>query len=276
MKSNDPTGTPPARQRPAIVMPSHVCGRGTLKEAHRCGMVREVCDALWARLDGACDGIRHLAPRETLSQAGDRLTHSALLLDGIMARYIAEPGRDRNNRLMVSIQVPGDFVDLHALPLRYLDHDVAALADCKIALFPHDALTGIMEQDAEHARMLWRLTMLDAAIHRHWIYRAGRLRALAAVADFICEMDLRLQACGKVRDNRVPLPMTSADLAEVSGLSTMHVGRVLRDLREANLCTIGDGVALIHDREGLRQLAGFDPSYMYQLAGQAEPTPPRG
>ncbi|SFQ97256.1 Crp/Fnr family transcriptional regulator [Poseidonocella sedimentorum] len=243
-----------------------------LEAFYRRGMVRELGGALWRQLAEACAEIRRIEARGTLWGVGDQPAHCALLLDGLIARYIAAPGQDRAARLMVAVHVPGDFVDLDALPLTQLSHDLVGLGPCEIALFPHEALSRIMEQDAGHARRLWRLTMRDAAIQRRWTYRAGGLRALPAMADFICEMDLRLQACGKVHGARVPLPLTQADLAEVSGLSTMHVSRVLRELREAKLCTVQDGAALLHDRAGLRRLAGFDPSYM---SLPAEVTPPR-
>lgn len=225
-------------------------------------MVGHLDAELWRRLDAACTGVHTLSPRETFSRAGEPLAQSALLLDGIMARYVAEPGAGQN-RLMVSLQVSGDFVDLHGMPLGHLDHDVTALTQARVALFPHAALIDIMDDSPQDARALWKLTMIDAAIHRHWIYRSGRLRALAAVADFICEMDLRLQACEQVDGDRVPLPLMQTDLAEVSGLSTVHVSRVTKELRDAGLCTIRAGAAHIHDRDALRRLAGFDPSYLY-------------
>ncbi|MBN8189759.1 MAG: Crp/Fnr family transcriptional regulator [Rhodobacteraceae bacterium] len=225
-------------------------------------MVGHLDHGLWRRLDDACSGVTNLKPRTLLSRAGEPLSESALLLDGMMARYVAQPVGNQN-KAMVSIRVPGDFVDLHALPLGHLDHDVSTLTDVTIAIFPHEKLLRIMAESADDARALWRLTMVDAAIHRHWIYRNARLRAVASIADFISEMDMRLRACGAVADGRMPLPLLQTDIADIAGLSTVHVSRVCRDLREAGLCTIADGHTQIHDRERLHRLANFDPAYLY-------------
>ncbi|QHQ37347.1 helix-turn-helix domain-containing protein [Algicella marina] len=234
-----------------------------LAERGRRGLVRRLEPELWGMLQAACSETRHLGARELLSEAGDDLDTSALLLDGLMARYVRGASGGETQRAIVSISVPGDFVDLHGLPLKRLDHDIGALTDVRVALFPHAALNRIIDRSARYARQLWRLTMIDAAIHRHWIFRESRLRALAAVADFVSEMDLRLREAGEVEGDRIPLPLLQSDLAEIAGLSTVHVSRVCRDLREGGTCTIRDGHAEIHDRARLHRLAHFDPSYLY-------------
>ncbi|MEQ8920150.1 MAG: Crp/Fnr family transcriptional regulator, partial [Roseovarius sp.] len=179
------------------------------------------------------------------------------------ARYVRGAANGASSRAMVSIQVPGDFIDLHGLPMKALDHDVCSLTDVRIAMFPHECLDQIIAGSPKDARALWRLTMIDASVHRHWLFRTSPLRALASVADFICEMDLRLHNANEMEGAALPLPLLQSDLAEITGLSTVHVSRVIRDLRESGLCTVRDGYAEIHDRGRLRQLAGYDPSYLY-------------
>ncbi|MEQ5872471.1 Crp/Fnr family transcriptional regulator [Sagittula sp. NFXS13] len=234
-----------------------------LKEEFRRGVVRRLDPELWQLLRAACSEIRLLGSREMLSQAGDTLDMSALLLDGLMARYVPGSHRGDAKRAIVSISVPGDFVDLHALPLKRLDHDIGALTDARVALLPHAALDQIIELSPRYARQLWQLTMIDASIHRHWIFRASRLRALAAVADFVSEMDHRLSEAREIIGDRLPLPLLQTDLAEIAGLSPVHVSRVCRELRESGACTIRDGHAEIHDRALLHHLAQFNAYYLY-------------
>lgn len=242
---------------------------GLLNEHDHVGMVAQLSNELWRKLEWACSEIVTLDARQVLSRAGDLITQSALLLDGVMVRYVSGVTVASEKRLVVALQVPGDFVDLHAFPLQRLDHDVRSLTASRLALFPHGALEEIIAASAEDARALWRLTMIDAAIHRHWTYRSGLLRAMAGMADFVCEMDLRMQMCGRVEGDRVLLGVMQTDLAEIAGLSTVHVSRVIKDLRDAGLCTIRDGYAEIHDREALRRVAGFDPGYLYLSAPPA-------
>ena len=106
-------------------------------------------------------------------------------------------------------------------------------------------------------------TLLDAAIHRAWIFKLGRLPSHGRVAHFLCETELRLRAVGLSDGARFELPLTQADLAEVCGLTSVHVNRVLRELRERGLVTLRDGNVDVHDGAGLARLGEFDPRYLY-------------
>ena len=234
-----------------------------LSHRSRRGMVGQLSTALWDQLRAACSEIRTMGPRATLSEAGEPLDQSALLIDGITARYVRGAVNGSFCRAMVSIQVPGDFVDLHGLPMKVLDHDVVTLTNARIAMFPHTALERIIETSNEQARALWRLTMIDASIHRHWLFRTSRMRALASIADFFCEMHERLRHADEIDGARVPLPLLQSDLAEITGLSTVHVSRVIRELRESGLCTVSEGEVEIHDPDRLHKLVSYDPSYLY-------------
>lgn len=213
-----------------------------------------------AVLEAGVSGIRHLEPRQTLVRAGDVLRESTLLVDGIMSRY-----RDdrRGLRQLVAIHVPGDFVDLHGYPLQVLDHDVATLTAATVAAVPHEALDRILEQHPRLTRKLWYSTLLDAAIHRAWLFRLGRLDAGGRIAHFLCETDARLQAVGLSDGRRFALNLTQADLSEICGLTSIHINRVLRGMREERIVTFRAGEVEILDPQALRRRGQFDPGYLY-------------
>jgi len=185
---------------------------------------------------------------------------STLLVHGFMTRHVdAADGR----RHLVAVHVPGDFVDLHAYALKKLDHDVAALTDVTVAIFPHSCLERIQVEHGHLTRRLWFSTLLDAAIHRQWIYRLSSLNAMARVAHFICEMNARLLAVGLSDGKTFTLPMTQVDIGEVCSLTNVHVNRVLRQLREMELCTVRAAHVEIHDLKGLADAGQFNPHYLY-------------
>ncbi|WP_167767133.1 Crp/Fnr family transcriptional regulator [Jannaschia formosa] len=225
------------------------------------GMVRRLSDDHWQKLISACSDIQDVAARTDLTCKGQPVSSSQLLLDGMMGRYM--PGPKETSRQMVALQVPGDFVDLHSFPGKVLDHDVTSITDIRIGVFPHEALRALIEEDTELAMALWELTVIDAAIHRHWSFRMGALRALAAVANFLCEMELRLRLAGRAQDGQFRLPMTQIDIGEACGTTPVHVSRMLRDLREGGLCSLENGLVTIPDRDELRRVGRFDPQFLY-------------
>lgn len=204
--------------------------------------------------------VRTVPARHNMIVAGERIDFSTLLLEGTMCRYMDDR---QGMRQLVALQVPGDFVDLHAFPLKHLDHDVATITECQVAIVPHDALEKIMEKHPHLARMLWFSTLLDAAMHREWIFRLGRLDAAGRIAHFFAEINLRLQLVGRSDGKSFSLPITQNDLAEALGMTTVHVNRVLRDLREQEVMTFRSGVVKIDNLDRLHRIAEFEPGYLY-------------
>jgi CRP-like cAMP-binding protein len=213
-----------------------------------------------AALEGAISEVQTLEPRYTLVRANEPVSRSTLLIEGLMCRFID----DRNGiRQLVAIHVPGDFVDLHAYPLKTLEHDVGTLSACTVAFIPHRSIDAILAGNQDLARKLWFSTLLDAAMHRAWTFRLGRLNALGRVAHFLSETNARLEAVGLSDGNRFALPMTQVDLGEACGLTNVHVNRVIRHLREEGLCNFRSSLVEILDRERVARIGQFEPDYLY-------------
>lgn len=211
-------------------------------------------------LEGAMIGTREVGARSTLLRQGDSLSQSTLLVDGLMGRYLDDR---QGSRQLIALHLPGDFVDLHAFPLTYLDHDVGTLTPVTIAAFSHRGLREALERVPSLWMKLWFSTMMDAAMHRQWVFRLGRLDALSRLANFMCELHLRFAAVGMASENSFPLPVTQNDIAEMCGLTHIHVNRVLRQLREEGLLEVRGGRVTIRDPVAMAQRGQFDPAYLY-------------
>lgn len=225
-----------------------------------------------AVLENAISEVRTLDARTTLVRAGEPLSNSTLLLEGFMCRYVDDR---KGLRQLVAAQVPGDFVDLHAYPLKVLDHDVATLTGATVAIVPHSALDDINAAMPELTRKLWFSTLLDAAMHRAWVFRLGRLDAMGRVAHFLCETNVRLQAVGLSDGRRFALGVTQTDISEICGITNVHANRVLRQLREERLCVFRSSLVEIQDPHKLAARGQFDPDYLYLDFNADNPDPER-
>lgn len=211
-------------------------------------------------LEQSIASVKVIPARTTTQRRGELVNQSSLLVEGFMCRYLD----DRNgHRQLVSMHVPGDFVDLHGFPMKRLDHDIATLGPCTVAYFDHRTLADIQIRYPRLTRWLWFSTLLDAAIHREWVFRLGRLGAEGRVAHFFCELNARLAMVDLAADGRFYLPATQADVAEACGITGVHANRVLRLMRERNLATFRGGEVRILDPKRLTALAEFDPVYLY-------------
>lgn len=213
-----------------------------------------------AQLHAAVSEIRTHPGGKTVVAARTPLSHSTLLVEGIMARYkdLAD-----GQRQIMELHVAGDFVDLHGFLLKRIDHHVGSMTPVKVALVPHDALRKITETHPHLTRMLWFSTLLDAAIHREKILSVGRRSAVSRLAHILCEMFVRLKVIGLARDDGYDLPLTQGDLADATGLTSVHVNRMLKKLRDEGLLTFRGGAVTIGDWDRLVRVAEFDPTYLH-------------
>lgn len=204
--------------------------------------------------------VKEVGQGKMLVKAGVTLSVCTLLVEGFVCRYkdLAD-----GQRQIMEIHVPGDFLDLHSFLLNRLEHHVGSMTPVRLALVPHDRIREITEKHPHLGRMLWFSTLLDAAIHRERILSVGRRSAIARIAHLLCELNERLGVVGLAKGHRYNLPITQTDLADASGLTSVHVNRMLKQLRDQQLLTFRNNEVVIHEWERLRQIAEYSSAYLY-------------
>lgn len=202
---------------------------------------------------------RTFAVDDDLVEEASRPSFSTLLLDGFAARYkLLGDG----SRQITSLHIAGDFVDLHAFTLKIMDHGIVALTPCLVALVDHDSLKSVTETSPHLTRLLWLDTLIDGSIHREWIVGMGRRTKKAHLAHLICELYVRLRVVGRTRGKSFDFPLTQLELADVVGISVVHLNKSLQALRRENMFTWTNRTVTILDWERLQEYADFNPLYL--------------
>lgn len=198
-------------------------------------------------------------PGEDIVAEGSRPKESCMLLHGLAARSQSVSG---GGRQITALHISGDFVDLHAYLLKTMDHSVVAMGPCEVSFVPHTAIRSVTEQSHHLGRLFWLSTVIDGAIQRTWITCLGRRSVEQQIAHLFCELYRRFEAAGAAKDFRFELPLTQAQLADVLGLSIVHVNKKLQQLKTAGLIEWKNSTARILDYDRLASLAEFDPTYL--------------
>jgi CRP-like cAMP-binding protein len=198
--------------------------------------------------------------RQDIVRQGERLHHSTLLLDGFVSRYKL---LTEGSRQILSLQIPGDFVDLHSFLLKTMDHGICTLSRCKLVSVPHETLRKTTEHSPRLTRALWWDVAVDGAIFREWMVGIGSRDSQQRIAHLFCELLHRLGAIGRADKQGFALPLTQSDLGEAMGITPVHVNRVLRDLRKANVVQFSKQRVEILDLKRLSQMADFDAGYLH-------------
>jgi CRP-like cAMP-binding protein len=203
---------------------------------------------------------KRLAADQDVVKEGDRPSECCLVVEGFVCRYkLTESGK----RQIFSFHLPGDLPDLQSLHLKVMDHSVTTLTPSKLAFIPHENLRKVMHQCPRVADVMWRDTLIDAAVFREWMMGIGRRSAETRIAHVLCEILVRMKAVGLADGHGCELPVTQTELADALGLSTVHVNRSLQSLRGKGLIRLSGSQLTVEDWDGLKENGEFDPTYLH-------------
>jgi CRP-like cAMP-binding protein len=194
-----------------------------------------------------------------------------LLLSGWAFRFrVFEDGRRQISRLFL----PGDFIGLHSGILGIPEQTVAALTNVQLARFNvHGFVERLQRSTGLWLAVLWSDSR-DRLIAEERIASIGRRSAYQRLAHIFLEMYMRLELIGAASNDVFSSPMTQDHLADLLGLTSIHVNRTLRQLkRDGLIATQGRTIRLL-SRSRLAAIADFDPRYLvHQNLRQPRPTP---
>lgn len=222
----------------------------------RTGILTQAARAALAALPWrtqAVDDGREIIPE------GSRPGECCLLLEGLAAdmRYLAN-----GDRQLTTLHVPGDFLDLHGLFLKVLDHGVLALTHCQFAAVRHDDLRRAALEQPAVFEFISTVIARGSAIERMWIVCMGRKDPVRRIGHLVCEICLRLGAPRQGEGYRFEFPMTQAELADLAGLSVVHTNRALQELRSTGFVAWQGASVIIRNWAALAGFAGFDKTYL--------------
>ena len=223
---------------------------------------------LWVDLDDAQERsllelphtIVTLDKQRTFIREGDTVSHCWLVLSGhcIRFKYVGTGGRQ-----IVSIHMKGDLVDLHNALLGVADHGVQTLTACKMAILPIAAIQELTDRDPAIKDALWFDSLVDCSIHREWVANVGRRDAPTRIAHLLCEFGIKMDAVG-LNQLDYELPMTQEQLADATGLTAVHVNRVLQRLAKDGLIErVTPRSVLIGDWKKLAAAGDFQSDYLH-------------
>jgi CRP-like cAMP-binding protein len=191
----------------------------------------------------------------------DATTHSCLLLSGFAIRHkIVVDGA----RQIVAIHMKGDLVDLQNSFLTVADHSVQVLTESEVAFIPRDEIKKLAFARPNVGMAMWFDTLVDGSVFREWIANVGRRDARTRIAHLLCEFSLRLKVAGLGEATNYELPMTQEQIADTTGLTSVHTNRTIKVLEAEGLITRSTSRSItIGDWQKLADAGDFDSNYLH-------------
>ena len=212
---------------------------------------------------------REVPRRTDLVQEGDAPDKVQLIVDGFACRYKIT---DEGKRQITAYLVPGDFCNLHIFILRAMDHSIATLSPCRVVGIHRHRVLEMMERPSL-ARALWWATLVDEATLREWLVGLGSRETAQRIGHLLCELLCRLRSVGLAEQDSFKFPLTQEELGDTVGVTTVHVNRSLKVLREKGFIAFKGTSLSILDAPGLRDFSGFTSNYLHleEHGGRREP-----
>jgi CRP-like cAMP-binding protein len=116
--------------------------------------------------------------------------------------------------------------------------------------------------------MQWN-AMVDEGIMRTWLTNMGQLSPEKQMAHLFSELFMRLKSVGFATSNGYDFPLTQTDLADILGLSNVHLNRTLQELRSRGLVVLKKRHLTIPDIDRLKAFCDFNEKYLHLLHGRA-------
>lgn len=196
-----------------------------------------------------------------LISEGDKPVSVFLLLEGWAFRYKSLAG---GSRQIMAYLLPGDLCDVRIFLFEEMDHSIGLLSDALVAKIPALEMLELMDRYPRIERALMWGTLVDEATLREWLLNIGQRDALQRLAHLFCELCVRLRIVGLVDESDTfSIPITQAELADTTGMTTVHVNRSLQRLRQDGLIVSKRGTMTILDFGRLAKIAGFNPVYLH-------------
>lgn len=204
---------------------------------------------------------RHYTRGTDLVSEGDEPVAVNLLLEGWAYRY---KSMTDGSRQIMAYLLPGDLCDVQIFLFEEMDHSIGLLSDALVAKIPATEMLDLMDRYPRIERALLWGTLVDEATLREWLLNVGQRSALQRLAHLFCELCVRLRVVKLVEENNTfILPLTQAELADTTGMTTVHVNRSLQRLRRDGLIVLQGTELTIVNFERLASVADFNPIYLH-------------
>lgn len=200
-----------------------------------------------------------VAARTTLLRENDLPPHVRLLVSGWAARYRMLPN---GRRQILSLILPGEFCDAYLVQSGLSTHAIRTLSKAEFLQIPRARFAALLTESATVRNGFWRLDLIREAMQSELLLALGQKAAHERIAHVLCETYARLAAVGLVDAGSCDFQLKQTDLAEMCGLTPIHVNRMLQRLRADGLIQLSGSRLTIYDFSALARITRFDPAYL--------------
>lgn len=201
---------------------------------------------------------RHVRRGAVLQRENENAGELFILRKGLMMSYVL---LDDGSRQILRFLFPGDMLGISSAIYREAPETLAALSDCVVSPFDRAELSKILIGHPRLSAMILVYSQIERVALTDRLAALGRTSAKARIAALLLELRNRLRATDKDIANVFALGLTQEEIGDATGLTSVHVNRMLRQLEEDRLIAREAGRVTLIDEPALARVANYVNRY---------------
>ncbi|WP_447554909.1 Crp/Fnr family transcriptional regulator [Vreelandella sp. EE22] len=169
---------------------------------------------------------------------------------------------ENGDRHILEVFLPGDIIGLREFAFSQRLENVRFITDSVVCHFPHKRMVDLFSQSLPLTSVMFAISSRQQALLTERLINLARRTARQKMAHFLNEMYVRLSQTNPDLTGQFRLPLSQEQLADVLGLSPVHVSRTFSSLSEDGLVYRDRHHINIPDLKALAAEGEFDDCYL--------------
>jgi CRP-like cAMP-binding protein len=197
--------------------------------AERLGELIDLSENERAALDGLEQRERTLRRGAVLLRENDKLPELYVLKRGTMMSHVILPD---GSRQILRFLFRGDLIAMAGLVYRSSPETVIALTECAVIPLERTAVAALAVDHPRLSALLVAVGQIERVALTDRLAGLGRTSAKARVAALLIEIRNRLRVLDPTIEASFALGLTQEEIGDATGLTAVHVNRMLRQLEQ--------------------------------------------
>lgn len=226
----------------------------------------ELTDAEEKALARLEENRRHFKRGDLIRQQGESADELFIVNKGWAFSYIRLADQRRQ---ILRLEFPGDLMGTSSIAFGQASDSLLAVTDCVLCPIERPAIRELFEEHSRLGTLLFLISQAERVSMDDRLASIGRTSAKSRVAALLLDIIVRYRIMNGDDLEGVEIPLTQEDIGDATGLTSVHVNRMMQELsrdglisRNRHEVTILDEEKLVELAEYVNRYAGIDTSWL--------------
>jgi len=208
-------------------------------------------------IEGYIEKKRHYDKGEILIDEHDSVSYSLCVNSGylILGSYLPN-----GSRQIYRVTMPGDSIGF-SHKQQNTNYFVQAITDVDVCVINNDTVKDLLAKAPQVALRLVEVLANDSETYQHYLLNSSRKDATQSLAYLILDISDKIKniknTCAKNKEAQDFFPLNQEDMADVAGLTKVHVSRVISQFKIDGLVKCSHKTMTILDRDKLSDIGSY-------------------